>query len=273
MASATRRAAQPASRKHALTRAVRITTDSILPLHSPSSRAELLGWLSIDALKPLAEKGQVNLDAPLSDLLRGDDSATTATTTTATATASSAERPAESTERPVKEFKRGRKYEGERPNSERGRCDRAEGAHLLAREPHAQSSRPRPPSRSSRRSLPNSKRPAVARSSSRSSPTRVSLRSRFRPECRRAHHKRLALYICSILYPSRSPQICTGRRDGRRLAKVSPDRLCPYRFHAARLAVRLSLTTVRPRRFTRRRFPNAAATTAGPGGLAPPVPS
>ncbi|GAA5863079.1 hypothetical protein JCM3774_001414 [Rhodotorula dairenensis] len=73
---------------------------SILPLHSTSSRAELLGWLSIDTLKPLAEKGQVDLDAPLSALLRGDASP-----------AATGQQQAAPEERPVKEFKRGRKYE------------------------------------------------------------------------------------------------------------------------------------------------------------------
>ncbi|GJN93196.1 hypothetical protein Rhopal_006243-T1 [Rhodotorula paludigena] len=63
---------------------------SILPLHAPSSRATLLGWLSIDELKPLAERGSVDLDAPLSDLL---------------------ETPRGEGQLPVKEFKRGRKYE------------------------------------------------------------------------------------------------------------------------------------------------------------------
>ncbi|POY74718.1 hypothetical protein BMF94_2194 [Rhodotorula taiwanensis] len=186
VASATRRAAQPASRKHALTRAVRITTDSILPLHSPSSRAELLGWLSIDALKPLAEKGQVNLDAPLSDLLRGDDSATTATTTTATATASSAERPAESTERPVKEFKRGRKYEVITPETPL---------------------------------------------------------------------EKLEAFFAEQQAPGGSKVQFALVTDSARkfvLGVVTADDL---------------------QKFTRRRFPNAAATTAGPGGLAPPVPS
>ena len=83
---------------------------SILPLHSTTSRAELLGWLSIDALKPLAENGQVDLDAPLSALLRGDAPATAATNGQQLA-ASQSPAPA-GEERPVKEFKRGRKYEG-----------------------------------------------------------------------------------------------------------------------------------------------------------------
>lgn len=81
---------------------------SILPLHSTTSRAELLGWLSIDALKPLAEQGQVDLDAPLSALLRGDAPATT----NGQQLAASQSRAAAGEERPVKEFKRGRKYEG-----------------------------------------------------------------------------------------------------------------------------------------------------------------
>ncbi|KAG0657834.1 hypothetical protein C6P46_006196 [Rhodotorula mucilaginosa] len=80
---------------------------SILPLHSTTSRAELLGWLSIDALKPLAEQGQVDLDAPLSALLRGDAPATT----NGQQLAASQSRAAAGEERPVKEFKRGRKYE------------------------------------------------------------------------------------------------------------------------------------------------------------------
>ncbi|BGP27183.1 cystathionine beta-synthase [Rhodotorula toruloides] len=69
---------------------------SILPLHSPSSRADLLGWLSIDELKPLAEQGKIDLDAPLSALMEGsvDDEAGGA-----------------AGRRPVKEFKKGRKYE------------------------------------------------------------------------------------------------------------------------------------------------------------------
>lgn len=81
---------------------------SILPLHSTTSRAELLGWLSIDALKPLAENGQVDLDAPLSALLRGDAPATT----TGQQLAASQSSAATGEERPVKVFKRGRKYEG-----------------------------------------------------------------------------------------------------------------------------------------------------------------
>ncbi|GAA5923354.1 hypothetical protein JCM1841_006494 [Sporobolomyces salmonicolor] len=40
---------------------------SILPLAAPSSR-QLIGWLSVDALKPLAEQGKIDLDAPLSSL-------------------------------------------------------------------------------------------------------------------------------------------------------------------------------------------------------------
>lgn len=84
---------------------------SILPLHSTTSRAELLGWLSIDALKPLAENGQVDLDAPLSALLRGDAPATA--TTNGQQLAAGSQSPASTgEERPVKEFKRGRKYEG-----------------------------------------------------------------------------------------------------------------------------------------------------------------
>ncbi|BGP34878.1 hypothetical protein JCM10296v2_006702 [Rhodotorula toruloides] len=69
---------------------------SILPLHSPSSRANLLGWLSIDELKPLAEQGKIDLDAPLSVLMEGgaDDEAGNGTG-----------------KKPVKEFKKGRKYE------------------------------------------------------------------------------------------------------------------------------------------------------------------
>ncbi|GAA5964556.1 hypothetical protein JCM8115_003921 [Rhodotorula mucilaginosa] len=82
---------------------------SILPLHSTTSRAELLGWLSIDALKPLAEQGQVDLDAPLSALLRGDAPATA--TTNGQQLAASQSPAAAGEERPVKEFKRGRKYE------------------------------------------------------------------------------------------------------------------------------------------------------------------
>ncbi|BGP19626.1 hypothetical protein JCM10213_000083 [Rhodosporidiobolus nylandii] len=41
---------------------------SILPLHSSTSRAELLGWLDVEALKPLAEKGQVGWEATLEEL-------------------------------------------------------------------------------------------------------------------------------------------------------------------------------------------------------------
>ncbi|BGP57760.1 hypothetical protein JCM8202_002412 [Rhodotorula sphaerocarpa] len=78
---------------------------SILPLHSATSRADLLGWLSIDALKPLAEQGQVDLDAPLSTLM------TTATATGDTAGAGTGAGAATGDGRPVKEFKRGRKYE------------------------------------------------------------------------------------------------------------------------------------------------------------------
>ncbi|BGP51240.1 hypothetical protein JCM10450v2_007169 [Rhodotorula kratochvilovae] len=64
---------------------------SILPLHAPSSRATLLGWLSVDELKPAAERGELDLDAPLSELLAkgGEDEG----------------------RRPVKEFKRGRRYQ------------------------------------------------------------------------------------------------------------------------------------------------------------------
>lgn len=70
---------------------------SILPLHSPSSRANLLGWLSIDELKPLAEQGKIDRDAPLSVLMEGgaDNEAVNGTG-----------------KKPVKEFKKGRKYEG-----------------------------------------------------------------------------------------------------------------------------------------------------------------
>ncbi|GAA5984784.1 hypothetical protein JCM10908_003503 [Rhodotorula pacifica] len=78
---------------------------SILPLHSTTSRAELLGWLSIDALKPLAEKGQVDLDAPLSALLRGEAGAS------AGVIGGEQQPNASGEERPVKEFKRGRKYQ------------------------------------------------------------------------------------------------------------------------------------------------------------------
>lgn len=69
---------------------------SILPLHSPSSRANLLGWLSIDELKPLAEQGKIDLDAPLSVLMEGGADE-----------AGNGEG-----KKPVKEFKKGRKYEG-----------------------------------------------------------------------------------------------------------------------------------------------------------------
>ncbi|GAA6013336.1 hypothetical protein JCM10207_000859 [Rhodosporidiobolus poonsookiae] len=41
---------------------------SILPLHSSTSRASLLGWLNVDELKPLAEQGKVDFDAPLESL-------------------------------------------------------------------------------------------------------------------------------------------------------------------------------------------------------------
>lgn len=66
---------------------------SILPLHDPSSRATLLGWLSVDALKPAAERGDLDLDAPLSSLQ------------------SSAAEDSEGA-RPVKTFKRGKTYKG-----------------------------------------------------------------------------------------------------------------------------------------------------------------
>ncbi|GAA5866082.1 hypothetical protein JCM8547_000591 [Rhodosporidiobolus lusitaniae] len=50
---------------------------SIIPLHSPFSRASLLGWLSVDELKPLVEKGEneggVDLEKPLSDLQSGSE--------------------------------------------------------------------------------------------------------------------------------------------------------------------------------------------------------
>ncbi|GAA5910032.1 hypothetical protein JCM6882_008433 [Rhodosporidiobolus microsporus] len=44
---------------------------SILPLHAPHSRASLLGYLSIEDLKPLASSGAVDMDAPLSALAPG----------------------------------------------------------------------------------------------------------------------------------------------------------------------------------------------------------
>ncbi|GAA5849034.1 hypothetical protein JCM9279_004701 [Rhodotorula babjevae] len=71
---------------------------SILPLHDPSSRATLLGWLSVDALKPAAERGEVDLDAPLSSLQ------------------SSAAEDSEGA-RPVKTFKRGKTYKVITPNT------------------------------------------------------------------------------------------------------------------------------------------------------------
>ncbi|GAA6060166.1 hypothetical protein JCM10212_005167 [Sporobolomyces blumeae] len=40
---------------------------SILPLSDPTNR-QLVGWVSIDELKPLAESGQLDFDAPLSDV-------------------------------------------------------------------------------------------------------------------------------------------------------------------------------------------------------------
>ncbi|GAA5886334.1 hypothetical protein JCM5296_001872 [Sporobolomyces johnsonii] len=68
---------------------------SILPLAAPSSR-QLIGWLSVDALKPLAEQGKVDLDAPLSTL----DGASGA----------NGERDGEG-KSPVRRFARSRKYE------------------------------------------------------------------------------------------------------------------------------------------------------------------
>ncbi|TNY23819.1 hypothetical protein DMC30DRAFT_257305 [Rhodotorula diobovata] len=75
---------------------------SILPLHDPSSRATLLGWLAVDALKPAAERGEVDLDAPLSSLQAG----------TAGEGDGSGSGP-----RAVLEFSRSRKYEVITPNT------------------------------------------------------------------------------------------------------------------------------------------------------------
>ncbi|GAA5826717.1 hypothetical protein JCM11251_002867 [Rhodosporidiobolus azoricus] len=66
---------------------------SILPLHSPTSRASLLGYLSVDALKPLAEQGKIDLDLPLSGLTNGEANE------------------GESEGGPMKRFRRERKYQ------------------------------------------------------------------------------------------------------------------------------------------------------------------
>ncbi|GAA5973036.1 hypothetical protein JCM11641_000374 [Rhodosporidiobolus odoratus] len=67
---------------------------SILPLHSTSSRASLHGWLDVDALKPLAEAGKIDLELPLSDL-----------------SGSSSPAGEKGEGKLVKQFQRGRKYE------------------------------------------------------------------------------------------------------------------------------------------------------------------
>ncbi|GAA6043088.1 hypothetical protein JCM8097_008418 [Rhodosporidiobolus ruineniae] len=72
---------------------------SILPLHSPTSRGLLLGWLSVDALKPLAEQGGIDLDAPLASLSPSLESPS----------ASPAGR--EEDGGPVKQFRRSRRYQ------------------------------------------------------------------------------------------------------------------------------------------------------------------